>query len=120
MNSLNTTEQLLLASLLGVFVVGSGILFWQERKLDAQLSGFSPAPQKEATVKAVSSLPRVLSLAHASAQELEQLPGIGPKLAEEIVRYRQMHPFHTVEDLIEVPGIGPRKLEKIKDRLKVE
>ncbi len=50
----------------------------------------------------------------ASAEELEQLPRIGPSLAQEIVAYRDAHgPFATLDDLSEVSGIGPSILEEI-------
>lgn len=51
----------------------------------------------------------------ASAQELEALPGIGPKLAQHIVEYRTQHgPFACPEDLEKVDGIGPATVEKIR------
>lgn len=48
--------------------------------------------------------------------DLQSLPGIGPKLAERIVRGR---PYASAEDLLEVKGIGPRTLARIKPRLVV-
>ncbi|RMF88283.1 MAG: helix-hairpin-helix domain-containing protein [Nitrospirae bacterium] len=50
----------------------------------------------------------------ATAEELEALPGIGPVLAERIVRYRADHgPFTTVEELRQVKGVGERLLERL-------
>jgi competence protein ComEA len=50
----------------------------------------------------------------ATAQELEQLPGIGPSLAQSIVAYRDVHgAFTTIEDIQNVPEIGPRTYEAI-------
>ena len=45
----------------------------------------------------------------AEATELTLLPGIGPRLAEEIVKYRKEgEPFSSVGDLQRVKGIGPK------------
>ncbi|AMD88176.1 competence protein ComEA [Actinomyces radicidentis] len=52
----------------------------------------------------------------ADATALEDLPGIGPALAERIVAYREEHgPFGSVDDLTDVPGIGAAKLEALRD-----
>ena len=48
-----------------------------------------------------------LDLNSATAEQLEQLPGIGPVLAGRIVEYRQIHgPFAAAEELTKVEGIG--------------
>lgn len=50
----------------------------------------------------------------ADATELEELPRVGPVLAERIVEWRTQHgPFAQPEDLDAVPGIGPAMLESL-------
>lgn len=51
----------------------------------------------------------------ASAQELQELPGIGPALAERILESRKMEgPFRVPEDLLRVKGIGEAKLARLR------
>ena len=57
----------------------------------------------------------------ASQAELEQLPGIGPSLAQEIINYRQTHGlFAAVDEMVSVAGIGPAGFEQIKDLITVD
>jgi len=52
----------------------------------------------------------------ASVGELEELPGVGPVLADRIAAYRDEHgSFAVVEDLLDVPGIGEGKLATLRD-----
>lgn len=52
----------------------------------------------------------------ASALELEELPGIGPALAQRIVEHREANgPFGSVDELTEVSGIGQAKLEALRE-----
>ena len=56
--------------------------------------------------------------ARASAAELEDLPGVGPVLANRIVAYRDLHgSFAAVEDLLDVGGIGEAKLAAMRDSI---
>lgn len=57
----------------------------------------------------------------ASVQQLQQLDGIGPALAERIVDYRQANgEFRRIEDIAFVSGIGSEKFEAIRDDITVE
>lgn len=61
-----------------------------------------------------------LELNAASAEELEQLPGIGAVLAERIISYRtQNGRFSNREQLMEVDGIGEGVLSQIYDLIYV-
>lgn len=49
----------------------------------------------------------------ATMQQLTLLPGIGEKIAQRIINYRNEHPITSQEDLLNINGIGDKKLEKI-------
>lgn len=56
----------------------------------------------------------------ATIEMLDDLPGIGPSKAEQIVAYRQNNgAFDTIEDILSVPGIGPTIFEQIQDLITV-
>lgn len=57
-----------------------------------------------------------ISINTASLTELQQIPGIGPSLAQRIVEYREQEGlFQAITDLMHVKGIGEAKFEKMKD-----
>ena len=57
----------------------------------------------------------LIDLNTASAHELETLPGIGRVMAERIIVHREVNgPFPSVDDVEDVPGIGPKTLESIR------
>lgn len=56
----------------------------------------------------------------ASADELDQLPGIGPTAAQKIIEYREANGlFLYLEDIQKVTGIGRITYEKIKDLITI-
>lgn len=62
----------------------------------------------------------LLDLNRATAADLEELPGIGPVLAERIVAHRdEVGRFTAVGDLRDVPGIGERKFQAIAELVAV-
>lgn len=62
----------------------------------------------------------IVNINTADAKTLQQLPHIGPKLAERIVDYRQQHgAFQTVGDLSNVKGVSKKLLADLDKQLKV-
>lgn len=55
-----------------------------------------------------------ININRATAQQLQQLPGIGPAYAQRIVEWREENgPFTEKEQLLEIRGIGVRRLEAL-------
>lgn len=63
----------------------------------------------------------VVILNSASAEDLESLPTVGPKMAAKIVDYRRIHgPFKQKEELLQVKGISEMRLDKMLPYLSLE
>lgn len=57
----------------------------------------------------------VVNLNDATPQQLETLPGIGPRAAQRIVEFRTKNGgFKKVEDLMKIQGIGERSFLRLK------
>lgn len=50
----------------------------------------------------------------ATKDMLTSIPGVGSKMADKIIKYRQEHPFNSVDELLNISGIGKKKFEEIK------
>lgn len=59
----------------------------------------------------------LISINSADAKTLDELPGVGPSIAQRIIEYRNQTPFQSLEDIKQVKGIGDAMFEKIKDRI---
>lgn len=61
-----------------------------------------------------------LDLNSVSFQELIQIPGIGPVIAEQIIQYRyEKGKFNNLEELKQIKGIGEKKFKLIKGYFKI-
>ena len=56
----------------------------------------------------------------ATISELQALPGIGLKLANNIINKRENMVFLNAEDLLKVPGIGKKTFEKVAPFIEIQ
>lgn len=96
----------------------------QRKKAQAKSDLGESALGKSGGAKAGSgrnnSMMQIVRINSASAGELQQLPGIGPALAQRIVETRSRGRFSSADDLLRVPGIGKAKLAKLRDYVEVD
>lgn len=72
--------------------------------------------EKILTEKKPISEDNKLDINKASKRDLELLPGIGPKIASNIIEYRtQVNGFKSTQELMYIKGIGTEKFDGIKD-----
>lgn len=96
-----------------------------QRKNAQATAGYGASTTKKSsstragTEKNNSAVQRV-RINSASAGELQQLPGIGPALAQRIVQTRSRGRFSSADDLLRVPGIGKAKLAKLRNYVEVD
>jgi competence protein ComEA len=73
-----------------------------------------PAPAAAASPGADAPI----SLASATLEQLQTIPGIGPGTAAAILEHRDAEGgFGSVDELDQVPGIGPGRLEDLRERV---
>jgi competence protein ComEA len=77
----------------------------------------SPASGGSAVAPGMAGVPK-LSLGAATVEQLDQIEGIGPTLAQRIVQYRTEHGgFRSLAELREVEGIGEQRFEGLREAL---
>lgn len=82
------------------------------------LPGVTETPASSGIDENVNEL---ININTASVEELDNLPGIGPTIAQRIVDYRTENgPFSVIEDILNVSGVGPSTFDEIKDLITVQ
>lgn len=86
----------------------------------ADASGDSGSSQEGAGSAGTGTATGRVNINAATAEQLDELPGVGPATAQAIVEDRKANgPFVSVDDLMRVSGIGEKKFAKLKDLIAV-
>lgn len=90
---------------------------------DAGPAPAAPVPRTGSVAGSIASAAtgEKVNINSASVKELTALEGVGHKLAERIVEYREAHgPFRKAEDLRKVEGVGGVLWEKNRERIVIK
>ena len=100
--------RILMAAILGIAVSA------------AATSAQSKSTTPKAATGAAATAAAPVNLNTATAEQLATIPGVGPKMAERIIDYRQKNGgFKKVEDLMNVSGVGEKSFLKMKPLITV-
>jgi competence protein ComEA len=93
----------------GMLIKSTGIsLIYAEKTVENQTS-LTQAVERDTVIK--------IDIRTASSEELELLPGIGPKRAETILAYRAGKQFDSPQELLNIKGIGAKTYLKMQPML---
>ena len=104
-----------LLAILAAVVLYLGLALWLRPGSVARLSQ-SLSDFRDSVSRRIHKHPgHPIDLNSATAEELQQLPGVGPALAAEIIRFRrQSGPIRRPEDLLAIPRMTRRSLDRIR------
>jgi len=89
-----------------------------DKKLFPRVAGRTSTNETTAKVNPTGKIQSgSVDINEASVEELQTLPGIGPKLAERIIANR---PYEKVDDLLKVSGIGQKSIERFRALVRVD
>jgi len=90
------------------------------QKITLTRPGEAPPPDDTGAGSSGAAPGGKVNLNTANQNQLEELPSVGPVLAQRIIAYRQTKGrFTSPRQLMEVSGVGPKKYESMKDLVTV-
>ena len=106
-------DQLVAGIGISIFPAASLFYFWQRSVTNSGLIEFKDIPSRKVAYE--------VDINSAPWPEFANLPGIGEKLARQIVSHReQFGPFESTQQLTDISGIGRSKLAAILPFLSIQ
>jgi len=126
----SSSERRIIIALLGLAVLGQGVRLALDRTDPPGEAFLLPAAKaravaahRDSSAQAGRELSQgeTLDPDRASARDLDRLPGVGMRLAKEIVADRELRgPFGSPEGLLRVDGIGPAAIRRLEPFLRFQ
>jgi len=101
-------------TVLGVFI--------GRRTADGQILVHTGSSVRTETLDETETTPSgLININTADSELLQELPGVGPSMAEEIIAYREEHgDFKTKRELLNIKGIGEKTYDELKNMITVK
>ena len=114
-------SRLRLYLLLAAAAIYLGIAFWMKPGSVARVSQ-SLVELRDSVSRRIQKHPdHPIDLNSATIEELQQLPGVGPSMAAQILRFRQQSgPIRRPEDLLAIPRMTRQALDRIRPYIVVD
>lgn len=129
-NDSDNSEKILIITAIIMFaiLIGYNAFFVSPVSENIQISGdivknqdTSDEENKKEDTENEKNKSGLININTASKDELTELTGVGPKIAERIIEYRKTHGgFSSKEEILNVKGIGEKIFEKFKDYITVK
>nr|HPN41838.1 helix-hairpin-helix domain-containing protein [Candidatus Cloacimonadota bacterium] len=99
---LTPSEQKALLFLALCFMIGTGLnlLGWKPSSPLLANQSLEDAPPESLATALKEDVPIIIDIRVATQAELEELPGIGAKRAQEIIAHRAKTPFNNVNEIM--------------------
>jgi len=127
---MSPAERRIIIALLGLAVLGQGVRLALDENEPPGEAFLLPgarardlAAHRDTSAAAGRELEKgqTLDPDRASVRDLDRLPGVGMRLAKEIVADRELRgPFGTAEGLLRVDGIGPAAVRRLETFLRFQ
>lgn len=89
--------------------------------ISAPVTAAQPAASSAGVGGMAATTNNLININIATLDQLDNLPGIGPSTAANIIQHRENNgPFASIEAIMDVTGIGPAKFGQIKELITVE
>lgn len=99
----------------GTYIIDTFAIPEKNMPAPLQTAEASDGASTEELPSGTPEAPPLININKADAEELADIPGIGPVLAGRIVTYREEHgPFADLEALTGVAGIGDKTIENMR------